>query len=273
MGSTPQRMADTWGHSGHGTAQHGTKWHGKTWHRAPRPPPYRRGGRRVQADDAASVGAGSVDGSVQAEGAGVGGEAGVALLHHVPQHVHLDLQWGYGGSEPVTSLSPPLNPPPGGWGHTHQAGRRHLAARQPLRGHQEMLLLLAHPQLHREKKGTQGNKIKNNNKEECILHGEVGAHRDGGVPQLRPAVEVKQAMDAAHFAAHQPLALGQGRRIGAMQVVDGRHGGQPWARTAGDKGTMSFVFFSPTPSTISQLFYKKRRPLGSVFFAEIPQTK
>lgn len=45
----------------------------------------------MQADDAAGIGAGGVDGGVEAEAAGVRGKAGAALFHHGPQHVHFDL--------------------------------------------------------------------------------------------------------------------------------------------------------------------------------------
>lgn len=99
----------------------------------------------MQAHDAADVGARGVDGGVQAEAAGVGREAGAALLHHGPQHVHLHLGGGIEGSG---GAAPP-QAAPRREGEAHQAGRCHLAARQPLRGHQEVLLLLADPQLPR----------------------------------------------------------------------------------------------------------------------------
>lgn len=53
--------------------------------------PYCSRGWRVQVDDASHVRSGRVDGRVQAESAGVHRKAGAALLHHLPQDVHLDL--------------------------------------------------------------------------------------------------------------------------------------------------------------------------------------
>lgn len=52
---------------------------------------------------------------------------------------------------------------------------------------------------------------------------ESSAYGEAGAADLSPAEEVEQAVDAGQLAAHQPLALHQGGRVAAVQVVDGRH--------------------------------------------------
>lgn len=53
-------------------------------------------------------------------------------------------------------------------------------------------------------------------------------HRDIGVAELGPAIEVQEAVDTADLASHEPFTLGQVQGVGCMEVIDGRHHGEVW---------------------------------------------
>lgn len=52
------------------------------------------------------------------------------------------------------------------------------------------------------------------------------SHRNIGVTQLGPAIEVQESVDTADLAAHEPLPLGQVQGVSSVEVIDGRHHGE-----------------------------------------------
>lgn len=51
-------------------------------------------------------------------------------------------------------------------------------------------------------------------------------HRDVGVTQLGPAIQVQESVDTADLAPHEPLPLGQVQGVGCVEVIDGSHHGE-----------------------------------------------
>lgn len=51
-------------------------------------------------------------------------------------------------------------------------------------------------------------------------------HRDVRVAELRPAIEVQEAVDAADLAPHEPLPLGQVQGVSSVEIIDGSHHGE-----------------------------------------------
>lgn len=63
----------------------------------------------------------------------------------------------------------------------------------------------------------------------CRVYG-IGcrAHREPGCSELRPAVQIKQAVNTRQLTAHQPLPFHHGNRIPGMKVINGCHHGHSW---------------------------------------------
>lgn len=57
-------------------------------------------------------------------------------------------------------------------------------------------------------------------------HRASAPHRDIGVAELRPAIEVQETVDTADLAPHKPLPLGQVQGVGSVEVIDGCHHGE-----------------------------------------------
>lgn len=51
------------------------------------------------------------------------------------------------------------------------------------------------------------------------------AHRDIGVAQLGPAIEVQESVDTADLAPHEPLPFGQVQGVSGVEVINGCHHG------------------------------------------------
>lgn len=77
------------------------------------------------------------------------------------------------------------------------------------------------------------------------------AHRDIGVTQLGPAVEVEETVDAADLAPHEPLPLGQVQGVGRVEVIDGRHHGEGCGETGWGRGRSGQGCCVPRPSSPS----------------------